>query len=151
MKRSKSRVIQRVMNTSSLETLSDDQLLAEVKRLASAERAATVALVRSLIEVDARRLYLREGCSSLFTYCTHILHLAEGAAYNRIETARAARRFPQLLEALASSSITLTTARLLAPLLTLPLTTVISSFETRITRRSVTSSCSLRRCTLRPS
>ena len=118
MKRSKNRLIQRVMNTSSLETLSDDQLLAEVKRLASAERAATVALVRSLMEVDARRLYLREGCSSLFTYCTHILHLAEGAAYNRIETARAARRFPQLLEALASSSITLTTARLLAPHLT---------------------------------
>ena len=50
------------------------------------------------MELDARRLYLGEGYSSLFTYCTQALHLAEGAAYNRIETARAARRFPMVLE-----------------------------------------------------
>ena len=35
--------------------------------------------------MDARRLYLAEGCSSLFTYCTEILHLSEHAAYGRIE------------------------------------------------------------------
>ena len=74
--------------------LSDDQLLAETKRLVANERVATAALLKSLMEIDARRLYLREGCSSLFTYCTQVLHLAEGAAYNRIEAARAARRFP---------------------------------------------------------
>ena len=81
-------------------TLSDDQLLAETKRLVANERAATAALLQSLIEIDSRRLYLREGCSSLFTYCTQVLHLAEGAAYNRIEAARAARRFPAVLAAL---------------------------------------------------
>ena len=58
------------------------------------------------MEVDARRLYLRECCASLFTYCTQVLHLAEGAAYNRIEAARAARRFPPVLEAIADGSIT---------------------------------------------
>jgi hypothetical protein len=72
-------------------SLSDDELLTEVKRLANTERRATAALVRSLMEVDARRLYLREGCSSLFTYCTQVLCLEEAAAYNRIEVARAAR------------------------------------------------------------
>ena len=82
------------------------------------ERAATAALLRSLMEIDTRRLYLREGCSSLFTYCTHVLQLAEGAAYNRIEAARAARRFPDVLDALTSGRITLTTIRLLAPHLT---------------------------------
>jgi hypothetical protein len=35
----------------------------------------------------------------MFTYCTQILHLAEHAAYNRIEAARAARRFPLILYA----------------------------------------------------
>ena len=60
-----------------LESLSDDELIAETKRLVTAERAATAALLRSLMEIDTRRLYLREGCSSLFTYCTHVLHLAE--------------------------------------------------------------------------
>ena len=66
-------------------TLSDDQLLAETKRLVANERAATAALLQSLMEIDSRRLYLREGRSSLFTYCTQVLHLAEGAAHNRIE------------------------------------------------------------------
>jgi hypothetical protein len=54
--------------------LSDDELLATVKRLAMSERRATAALLRSLIELDVRRLYLGEGYSSLFTYCTQALH-----------------------------------------------------------------------------
>ena len=89
----------------SFENCSDDQLLAELRRLAACERAATANLLASLIEMDARRLYLREGCSSLFTYCTQVLHLAEGAAYNRIEAARAARRFPRVLDAIADGSV----------------------------------------------
>src|SRR5215208_3746821 len=73
-----------------LADLSDDQLLAEVHRLAGAERGATAALIRSLIALDARpHLYSSAGCSSLFVYCTRVLHLAEGATYNRIEVARA--------------------------------------------------------------
>ena len=102
----------------SFDTFTDDQVVLEVQRLVACERSATSALLRCLIEIDARRLYLREGCSSLFTYCTQVLHLAEGAAYNRIETARAARRFPVVLDAIADGSITLTSARLLAPHLT---------------------------------
>ena len=98
--------------------LSDHELLAHVKRLAVTERHATAALVRSLMELDVRRLYLGEGYSSLFTYCTQALHLAEGAAYNRIEAARAARRFPAILAALEEGSVTLTTVRLLSPHLT---------------------------------
>ena len=98
--------------------LTDDQLLADVKRRAGTERHATAALIRSLMELDARRLYLSEGCASLFTYCTQVLHLAEGSAYNRIEAARAARRFPLILDALEDGSLTLTSVRLLAPHLT---------------------------------
>jgi hypothetical protein len=98
--------------------LSDDHLVQRVKDLTACERRASVALIRSLVEFDARRLYLREGCSSLFTYCTRVLHLSEGSAYNRIETARVARRFPQVLNALAHGDITLTAVRLLAPHLT---------------------------------
>ena len=54
----------------------------------------------------------------MFTYCTQVLHLAEGAAYNRIEAARAARRFPAILTALEDGALTLTTVRLVAPHLT---------------------------------
>jgi hypothetical protein len=98
--------------------LNDDQLLAEVKRLASGERRATADLIRALMELDARRLYLGEGCSSLFSYCMRVLHLSEGGAYNRIETARAARRFPAILPLLEEGALTMTAVRLLAPHLT---------------------------------
>jgi hypothetical protein len=117
---SKISVLQRNMTSTRpvLTDLSDDQLLGDVKRLACAERHATAALIRALMEIDVRRLYLREGCSSLFTYCTQVLHLAEGAAYNRIEATRAARRHPAILDALEEGSLTLTSVRLLAPHLT---------------------------------
>jgi hypothetical protein len=91
-------MLERNMTTiDSLTHLTDDQLVARVHMLASDERRATVALISTLVEFDARRLYLREGCSSLFSYCTQVLHLSEHAAYGRIEAARAARRFPVLL------------------------------------------------------
>jgi hypothetical protein len=115
------RVISRSMNPNMLTRaaqLSDSALLARVTRLALNERHMTAALVAHLAELDARRLYLAEGCSSLFTYCTQVLHLSEHAAYGRIEAARAARRFPVLLEHLADGWVNLTTVCSLAPHLT---------------------------------
>lgn len=98
--------------------LSDAALLIEVKRLASCERQATARLIAALGELDARRLYLGEGCSSLFTYCTQVLHLSEHAAYGRIEAARAAQKWPVILKMLADGSLHLTAIGLLAAYLT---------------------------------
>jgi hypothetical protein len=78
-----------------------------VNRLANSQRIAIANLVAGLGEMDARRLYLGQGCSSMFTYCTQVLHLAEHAAFNRIEAARAARRFPIILTLLADGRLLL--------------------------------------------
>jgi hypothetical protein len=51
-------------------------------------------------------------------YCTTVLRLSEDAAYNRIQAACAARRFPSILERLAAGGLSVTTVRLLAPHLT---------------------------------
>ena len=102
----------------SLADLSNEELLAEASRLAMRERQATVALIRCLMEVDARRLYLPEGYASLFAFCTQALHLSEHAALGRIEVARAARRLPALLAHLEDGSVTVTNARMLAPQMT---------------------------------
>lgn len=85
-------MLQRDMSNTvrSLAHLSDAELIAKVRELAGSERHATARLIALLAELDARRLYLGEGCSSLFTYCTQALHLSEHAAYGRIEAARAA-------------------------------------------------------------
>jgi HNH endonuclease len=103
---------------SSLTRVTDAELLIQVTRAAAQERSATAYLIALLAELDARRLYLGEGCSSLFTYCTQVLHLSEHASYGRIEAARAARRCPIILEMLAEGAVTLTTITLLAPHLT---------------------------------
>ncbi len=103
---------------SRVQLLSDRELVAQVKILAQNEREATTALVAHLAVLDERGLYFGEGWGSLFTYCTQGLHLAEYAAYNRIEAARAVRKFPGLLEMLAEGAVTLATVRLLAPYLT---------------------------------
>ena len=98
--------------------LDDRALLDAAKRLATDERRTTAALLRAIMEIDGRRLYLGEGCASMFTSCTQVLHLSEGGAYNRIEAARAAREYPVILELFERSAITLTAVRLLAPHLT---------------------------------
>ena len=99
----------------SFHDISDEDLLRHVAHLARQERHATAELVASLTELDTRKLYLREGCASLFSYCTQVLHLSEHAAYGRIEAARAARRFPDILDLLADGAITFTTVTLLGP------------------------------------
>ena len=71
--------------------------------LARSEREATADLIAHLAELDARRLYLGAGFSS-----------SEAEAYNRIEAARAARRFPAILDMLGDGALSLTTVRLLA-------------------------------------
>jgi hypothetical protein len=98
--------------------LSDEELILDVKRLANCERRATADLVAALAELDVRRLYLGQGCASLFTYCTQVLHFSEQAAYLRIQAARLARHFPLALARLASGDLTLTTLVLLGPQLT---------------------------------
>ena len=95
--------------------LSDAALLSEVERAATREQQATARLIALLTEVDLRKLYAGQGYSSLFTYFMQRLHLSEHAAYLRIEAARAARRFPVIVEKLSDGSVHLTAVSLLAP------------------------------------
>jgi hypothetical protein len=99
--------------------LTDNELVTAVARLAHGEREATVALIVHLAEFDARRLFTGEGFPSTFKYCLEVLHLSEDAAFNRIEAARTARRFPAVLEMLIAGALSPTTARMLARHLTL--------------------------------
>jgi predicted DNA-binding ribbon-helix-helix protein len=116
---------------------SDTALVDEVSRLAAAERCATARLIAALAEFDARRLYLAQGCSSLFVYCTRVLHLSEHAAYGRIEAARTGRRIPTVLEMLECGELTLTTIGLLASHLTIDNHRDVLSRAKHRTRREV--------------
>jgi hypothetical protein len=102
----------------SLRRLSDAELVEQAKSLAARERDVTALLVAHVAELDTRDVHLRAGYPSLFCYCRDVLALSEHEAYNRIEVARAARRFPVILELLEGGSVNLTTVRLLGPHLT---------------------------------
>lgn len=102
----------------SLAGLSSHQLLARVHALARRGNAFEAEMLADLGEVDARRLYLEEGCSSMFAYCVRVLHFSEPVTYKRIQVARAARLHPRLLEAVRRGELHVTGASLLAPRLT---------------------------------
>jgi hypothetical protein len=99
--------------------LSDPDLLSRLGALAATEREATVELVAHLAALDARpALYAARGCGSLFGYCTQVLRLSEDATCNRIMAARTCRRFPVVLDLLASGKMSLTSVRMLSGTLT---------------------------------
>jgi hypothetical protein len=101
------------------DALSGQDLLAHLDVLADRERGASAELVAHLAALDSRpALYAGKGYGSLFSYCTQALRLSEDAACNRIEVAKACRRFPVVLDLLACGSLTLTSVRILSPHLT---------------------------------
>ena len=61
---------------------------------------ATVALLAHIAEVDARRLFVPAGFSSMHEYCVQTLGLTHDVTCKRIRAARAARRFPEIFAAL---------------------------------------------------
>jgi hypothetical protein len=95
--------------------LTDAELIAAVKEIATRERASTAELVEHFAELEARGLHLAAGYTSLYEYCREVLHLTEDRACNRIAAARAARDFPVVLDMLADGRLNLSTLRLLIP------------------------------------
>jgi hypothetical protein len=105
-------------STHQLQSLSDDELLRSLSEIMQQSRRLDADLIAHIGEVDERRLYAREACSSMFTYCTEVLQLSEPEAYLRIAVARAARSYPMLLPMLADGRLHLSAIALLAPHLT---------------------------------
>jgi hypothetical protein len=102
----------------SLKSVPDDDLLRELARLVTQSRGIEADLVAHIGEVELRRLYAREACSSMFEYCRRILLLRENEAYLRITVARAAREHPVLLEMLQDGRLHLSGIARLTPHIT---------------------------------
>lgn len=83
-------------STDELKSLSNADLLRRLAELVRQSRRVEAVLIAHIAEVDERRAYIDEA-SSMFTYCTQVLHLSEHEAYARITVARASRRYPALL------------------------------------------------------
>ena len=96
--------------TSTVSGLADDALLAQTRQLARIEQQLNVTVIDHLREIEARRLYLRRGFSSLFDYAVRELGYTDSAASRRINAMRLCKEFEEVREGLQDGSITLTTA-----------------------------------------
>jgi choline dehydrogenase-like flavoprotein len=98
--------------------MDDDRVLEGVEGVVKRSNEITAELLEYLIEVEKRGLHLKEACSSMFAFCTQRLHLSESAAGKRITAQRVARRFPLVLEMIATGEIHLSAVNLVAAHLT---------------------------------
>jgi 5-methylcytosine-specific restriction endonuclease McrA len=98
--------------------LSDGELLTATRRLVGRSNQLLAALLGHLAEVEARGVHRTRACSSLYTYLIYELRFSEDEAFRRVSAARLVRRFPALLDAIASGELHLTGLLLLGPHLT---------------------------------
>jgi hypothetical protein len=98
--------------------LSDAELLTATRRLVGRSNQLLAALLAHLGEVEARGIHRARACSSLYIYCIYELRYSEDEAYRRVAAARLVRRFPSLLDAVASGELHLTGLLMLGPHLT---------------------------------
>ena len=73
------------MNLIKLETLNDEALVEDLKTLVQKEKALTHLVLDYLREVEARKLFLARGFSSLYAFCTEFLNYTEQEAQIRIQ------------------------------------------------------------------
>ena len=96
--------------TSTVGALSDRELLHLTSTLVRHERHLQGAVIDHLAEIEARRLYLRRGCSSLFDYAVRELGYSDAAAGRRIGAVRLCADQPDARERLRDGSLTLSAA-----------------------------------------
>ena len=81
-----------------LKDRSDQELLDGVFAAVAREFEDVAVVIAHLAEMEKRKLFAGEGCSSLKTYCLEVLHLTEDQAYTRISVARVSLNFPVVLD-----------------------------------------------------
>ena len=98
---------------STVVALPDQVLLEQTRMLARHEQALQLSVLDHLREIEARRLYLRLGYSSLFDYTVRELNYTEAAAWRRIKAMRLCRDTRGVRERLQDGSLNLSNAALL--------------------------------------
>ena len=88
-----------------IQELSDSALEASLRELLHSGARTEARIAAHLAEVDARRLFLAAGFTSLYEYCLKELKLSENEAIHRIAVARVASAFPIALDLLEQRSI----------------------------------------------
>ena len=95
---------------STVSALSDDQLLEHAGKLAGLDHQIHVFVIDHLLEIEARRVYLSRGFSSLFDYVKRGLGYSDAATWRRINAMKLCTRIDGVRERLWDGSLTLDAA-----------------------------------------
>ena len=95
---------------STVSGLSDDRLLEQTGNLARLDHQVHVFVIDHLCEIEARRLYLDRGFSSLFDYVKRGLGYSDAATWRRINAMKLCARIEGVRERLWDGSLTLDAA-----------------------------------------
>ena len=98
-----------------LERLSTEDLDRSAVDLVLAEKQNVAFVIAHIAEISRRKADIERAYPNLFVYCLQRLGLSEGSVALRIQVANVARRFPQVLAAIAEGRISLSVAGRLAP------------------------------------
>ncbi len=90
-----------------LKSLSDRELVAQLRCLVEKEKSLTLEIVSHLVEVARRGLHLAKGYSSLYEYCRGELGYTDASAWRRARAAQAILRCPAAWERLIEGRVTL--------------------------------------------
>lgn len=104
---------------------------------ARGDRDTRTEVIAHLAEVEQRRLYLAQACSSMYTFCIERLGYSENEAHTRLQVARLCSRFPEAMAALESGAIHLTGLALLCPKVTEESVRELLAEATGKTRREI--------------
>jgi 5-methylcytosine-specific restriction endonuclease McrA len=97
----------------SADALSDEQLIARVKRLCADNARLLADLLVDLIDIEERRLHLKEACSSMREFCKRRFGMSPNQAWRRVAAARLVCRVPVLLDYVRRGDVDLSTLLLI--------------------------------------
>lgn len=100
--------------TVSIDSLSDNALLCRFGELVQRDREGSAYLLRHIDAIDRRKLWARDGYSSMFAFLVAHHHMSESTAAKRIGAARTAHRFPVVFAMVARGELHLSGHRLKA-------------------------------------
>lgn len=93
-----------------MKNLTNEELLNELRHAVKVERKSIAEVLHYLAEVEARRLHLERGYSSLWEFATKYLGYSENEAYARIQAMRLMREVPAAEKDFQEGKISLTVA-----------------------------------------
>ena len=93
-----------------IKQLSNKELLSHTKLLVQKERNIHIQILHHLAEIDSRKLFFKQGFSSLFDYTVRELGYSEGAAYRRIKAMKLCQELPETANRLQSGRLSLSAA-----------------------------------------